>query len=191
MIFTSRIQKAIKFSIKTHEIYQQQKRKGKNIPYIVHPISVALILARASASEDVVIAGLLHDTIEDSITEKKVTREMINDRFGEYVTKLVESVTEKDKSLSWEIRKQQAIDHVDHFSYDSLLLKSADVINNDTELLVDYEKEGDSIFERFNAPKEKFLKYKLNLIEKILSKWFENPLREDLKEIYTRLKQIM
>jgi (p)ppGpp synthase/HD superfamily hydrolase len=63
MIFTPKSKKAIRFATKTHEIYQKQKRKGKDIPYITHPLAVGLILARANASEDVVVAGIVHDTI--------------------------------------------------------------------------------------------------------------------------------
>lgn len=190
MIYTPQIQKAIKFSIKTHEIYQQQKRKGKNIPYIVHPLSVGLILAKAGASEDLIIAGILHDTIEDSIFDKKVTRAMLSERFGENVAHLVESVTEKRKDLPWEDRKSEALEHIHIFSQKELFLKSADIVNNDSELIADFEKEGDSIFARFNAPKEKLIKYKLLLINAIVLKWEENPLKDDLLEILRRLKFI-
>src|SRR3990167_6087050 len=102
MLYSNKISKAIRFSIKTHEIYQKQKRKGKDIPYITHPLTVGLILARAGADEDVVVAGILHDTIEDSVPEKKVTREMLTERFGEKVASLVESVTELDKDMPWD-----------------------------------------------------------------------------------------
>jgi len=85
MIYTQKIQDAIYFSVKTHEVYQKQKRKGKDIPYITHPLVVGLILAKAGASEDVMVAGILHDTIEDSIDEKKVDKEMLSERFGDAV----------------------------------------------------------------------------------------------------------
>lgn len=191
MIYSTRLQKAIKFSIKTHEIYQQQKRKGKNIPYVTHPLAVGIILAKAGASEDVIIAGTLHDTIEDSIPEKKVTKEMLVERFGENVAALVESVTEKRKDLPWDERKAEALKHVQSFSHDSLLLKSADVVNNESELIVDYKKEGEVTFSRFNAPKEKLIKYKLLLISSIVQKWEENPLKEDLLDISRELQSMM
>src|ERR1700676_883610 len=92
MIFTPTIRKAIVFSIKTHEVYQKQKRKGKDIAYITHPLTVGLILARANAGEDVIVAGILHDTIEDSIDKKKVTRGMLAERFSKNVADLVDSV---------------------------------------------------------------------------------------------------
>lgn len=89
MIYTFKIQHAIRFSIKTHEVYQKQKRKGKDIPYITHPLTVGLILACAGADEDVICAGILHDTIEDSIEERKVDLKMIEDFFGENIAKIV------------------------------------------------------------------------------------------------------
>ncbi|MFZ1720119.1 MAG: HD domain-containing protein, partial [Candidatus Moraniibacteriota bacterium] len=113
MIYTNKIEKAIKFAGKTHNHYQEQKRKGKNIPYIAHPLTAGIILALAGASEDVIVAGILHDTIEDSIDEKKVTAEMIAERFGEKVRDLVLSVTEMDKSLPWVERKALALAHIE------------------------------------------------------------------------------
>ena len=114
MIHTQRIQKAIRFAIKTHEVYQKQKRKGKDIPYITHPLTVGLILARAGADEDTIVAGILHDTIEDSAPGKKVSREMIAERFGVNVAQLVESVSEPNKELPWDERKRNACDRIKH-----------------------------------------------------------------------------
>ena len=133
MIYTEKIEEAIRFSIQTHELDEKQKRKGKDIPYITHPLTVGLILSLAGASEDVVIAGILHDTIEDSV----VTKEMIALQFGENVMQLVLSVTEQDKSKSWEVRKAEALEHIKTFSHDSLLLKSGDIISNTREILAD------------------------------------------------------
>jgi (p)ppGpp synthase/HD superfamily hydrolase len=183
MIYNQKIQKAIRFAVKTHEVYQKQKRKGKDIPYIVHPFTVGLILARAGAGEDVIIAGILHDTIEDSHKDHKVTKGMIAERFGAEVAELVDSVTEHHKELSWEERKQEALEHVKFFSHDSLLLKSADIIANATEILEDYRRDGDKTFERFNAPKDRILQNYDSVIGAILAKWPENPLHTDLCDI--------
>lgn len=180
MIYTPLIQKAIRFSIKTHEVYQHQKRKGKDIPYITHPLSVGLILAQSGAGEEVIAAGILHDTIEDSITEKKVTKEMLTERFGEQVATLVASVSEFHKDQPWEVRKKEALEHIQTFSHDSLLLKSADILSNASELLDDHEQIGDEVFDRFNAPKEKILKNYLETITAIVTRWPDSPLTEDL-----------
>ncbi len=177
--------------VRTHEGYQKQKRKGKDVPYLTHPLTVALILSRVHAIEDVIIAGILHDTIEDSIDEKKVSREMIESRFGTAVADLVESVTEQDKTLPWEERKEEALQHIATFSHDSMLLKSADVIANNAELLEDYAKEGEKTFERFNAPKEKSIPYTCRVIDALLVVWPENPLGEDLQAISAALQKVL
>ena len=190
MIYTTKIQKAIKFAAKTHNQYQQQKRKGKEIPYIAHPLTVGIILSLAGASEDVIIAGILHDTIEDSIEEKKVTFEMIKERFGEEVMKLVLSVTEQDKSLSWEERKNEALKHIKQFSHEAISVKSADVISNISELIDDHKKYGEDVFKRFNAPKENIIQNQLKVISALVNHWPESPLAWDLKFLASDLSRI-
>jgi hypothetical protein len=185
-----KIQRAIKFATKTHEVYQKQKRKGKDIAYITHPLTVGIILASIGADEDVVCGGILHDTIEDSTEERKVTFEMLNQRFGDRVARMVQDVTETDKSLSWEERKEMAKEHIKSFSHDSLLVKSADIISNGNELIDDYKKEGEQIFQRFNASKEKMLKNQLETITSVIDSWPENPLANDLKSISYELNSI-
>ncbi|MDO8569239.1 MAG: HD domain-containing protein [bacterium] len=190
MIYTKKIKDAIKFSIKTHEVYQKQKRKGKDIPYITHPLTVGLILARAGASEEVIIAGILHDTVEDSTPEKKVTREMIAERFGDKVGELVLSVTETNKELPWEERKTEALEHIKKFSQESVLIKSADVISNMSELLNDHEQEGESVWDRFNAPKDKLLQNTHRVISTLINQWPESLLASDLQAINDYLVEI-
>jgi len=190
MLYTRKISRAIRFSIKTHEVYQKQKRKGKDIPYITHPLTVGLILSRAGADEDTIIAGILHDTIEDSIPEKKVTQEMLKERFGEKVAEMVASVSESNKELPWEERKQEALEHIKNFSHESLLVKSADIISNASELLDDYEDGGEKTFSRFNAPKEKILQHYLRAIDAIIERWPQNPLADDLREITQNLQPL-
>jgi (p)ppGpp synthase/HD superfamily hydrolase len=186
-----KIQKAIKFAIKTHEVYQKQTRKGKDISYITHPLTVGIILSRFNASDDLVCAGILHDTIEDSIPEKKVTFEMLEERFGKDVAQMVLDVTETNKSLPWEERKKEAIEHIKKFSHDSLMLKSADVISNVSEIIDDYNKEGDSIFERFGCPKpkkENTIQNYLKVIKTILDCWPENPMKDELNNLKEKLE---
>lgn len=190
IVYTDKVRKAIKFSAKTHNHYQQQKRKGKEIPYITHPLTVGIILSLAGASEDVIVAGILHDVIEDSVLEKKVTAGMLAERFGRNVADLVLSVTEQDKSASWEQRKKQALEHIQHFSHDSLLVKSGDVISNMTELLDDYQRHQNDVFIRFHSTKEKVLDNQINVINAIVNAWPENPLQKDLLLLDKELKKI-
>lgn len=191
MITTTKLQKAIKFAIKTHEVYQKQKRKGKDIAYITHPMTVALLLSQKTKDIDLIIAGILHDTIEDSIEEKKVSYQMIKDRFGKKVADLVLSVSEKDKSKSWHERKKMALKEMEGFCKESLLLKSADIVSNLSELLDDYNKEGDEVFKHFNAQKEEIIAHQLTAIGKILLHYKDNPLRKELRFLASKFSMII
>lgn len=188
MLYTLKMRKAIKFAIETHEVHQKQKRKGKDIAYIAHPLTVGIILARAGAEEDVVIAGVLHDTIEDSVSEKRVTSALIEAEFGEAVKDLVVSVTEEKqdqqhRNISWRERKIAALEHIPHFSQGSVLVKSADLLSNGTELADDYEAEGPQVFDRFNASAGETLVHYERVIEALLKRWPESPLVGDLKKL--------
>lgn len=184
MIYTAKLQNAIDLAIKAHK---GQTRKGKpDVPYVTHPLFVGLILAKIVAEENVIIAGILHDTIEDT----KTTKEDIEKEFGKEVAEMVNDVTEQDKSLPWAMRKQQALEHIPKMSHGSLMVKSADQLHNMRDLIEDYKKEGDKMFERFNAPKQKQLeRYKI-LIPTIEKAWPENPLLPDLKEALREVEKL-
>ena len=187
MVYTAKIQEAVRFAIGVHEVVQKQKRKGKDIPYITHPLTVGLILARAGASEDVICAGVLHDTLEDSVDYFKVTKETLAELFGETVAELVDSVTEKDKSKSWEVRKREALEHIRHFSNDSILVKAADVLSNNTELVHDYGLQGETVWERFTSSKENILENTYLVIGELIEAWPESPLVPDLRKLTNAL----
>ena len=116
---------------------------------------------------------------------------MVAERFGENVAELVLSVTETNKELSWEARKAEALEHIQSFSNDSLLLKSADIIANTSELLEDYRKDGEEIFERFNAPKDRLLEQTIKTIRAICDKWPESPLAPNLNANAEQLKLLL
>jgi len=187
MIYTQKIKDAILFAIETHELNKKQKRKGKDVPYITHPFTVGIILSLVGAREELVISGILHDTIEDSDENKKVSKEMIENKFGLEVSKLVVSVTEEDKALSWDERKKTALEHIKNFSNDSVLLKSADIISNVSELKDDFDRNENKIFESFSQPKEKTLKVYENVIKALIKKWPQNPLIEDLNIVLKKI----
>ena len=187
MINSKGIRDAILLAIKAHETDQQQKRKGKDIPYITHPLSVALILARAGADEDTIAAGILHDTIEDSADEHRVTAEFLGERFGESVAQLVESVTKPSQPDDAGERMRIVIASVASYSQRSVLIKSADVLANDWELLQDFEADGDTVFDRFNSSKTDKLDREHLLIEALLARWPASPLAVDLRAVKNAL----
>lgn len=180
------VRDAVSLAIQTHEIDQKQKRKGKDIPYIVHPLTVGLILAKAGAGDHIIAAGILHDTIEDSVPEKKVTRQMLAERFSPSVADIVDDVTEKNKALSWKNRKLEALKHIKTMDGPSLWVKTADTISNVSELVEDYSKDGDRVFERFNASKSDIITNYRAVIDALINRWgtlSENDMRLDLRTL--------
>jgi GTP diphosphokinase / guanosine-3',5'-bis(diphosphate) 3'-diphosphatase len=116
-------------------VHQNQRRKGRaNRPYIGHCIEVASILASVGKVEDanVIIAGLLHDVVEDTDT----TNEDLRTRFGDIVADLVAEVTD-DRALKKKDRKQLQIEHAPSLSPGARLIKVADKISNVREIASD------------------------------------------------------
>lgn len=137
---------AIEFAAEKHK---NQFRKATTIPYIVHPMEVLQILYSMRVDTNLMIAGVLHDTLEDTDT----TAEEIQSLFGEDVLKLVLSNSE-DKSKSWDERKQHTIDSLKTADKREQMLVMADKLSNLRSIAFDYEQIGDKLWERFNAPKE-------------------------------------
>ena len=108
--------------------HKEQRRKGSDaLPYINHPLEVANILGNIGGIEefDILIAAILHDTIEDTET----TEEELTQLFGERVCGFVLEVTD-DKSLPKAERKQLQIEHAPHLSVEAKQIKLADKISN-------------------------------------------------------------
>ena len=123
MLLNPKIQKAI--YVATHQ-HRHQERKLTGMPYIVHPFSVAWILSEQTKDEDVVVAGLLHDVLED--TDGYGYNDIVND-FGERVAEIVSEVTEF-KDLPWHERKEKYIKVFENSSQESLMVATADKIHN-------------------------------------------------------------
>ena len=110
-----------------------QTRKGDDAqPYINHPLEVANVLANIGKVEDfdVLIAAILHDTVEDTGT----TKEEITELFGAKVCGYVLEVTD-DKSLPKDQRKQLQVEHAPHLSTGAKLIKLGDKISNITDVI--------------------------------------------------------
>ena len=144
----SQIFKAIEFAAKAHT---GQFRKSTNLPYILHPLGVGRILMEYDFPEEVVIAGILHDTIEDT----PVTLKDILKHFGKDVKRIVEGASEPDRSDSWEKRKQHTIDYLKTAPEDVLFVACADKLDNIRAIKKDLNKIGNALWKRFNAKREK------------------------------------
>lgn len=140
------IHRAIEFATLKH---QGQYRKGTKTPYIVHPMEVMQILTANGCGEEVVVAGILHDTLEDT----KTTKEELTYYFGERVAELVACETE-DKTKSWQERKQSTIDRLKSAEYAVKLIRCADQLANIRSLFDNVKLEGEKTWTHFNAGKK-------------------------------------
>jgi len=84
----------------------QSRNEKDRIAYITHPFAVGITLAQAGCSEEVLAAGILHDTVEDA----RIKPAHIREEFGEKIASIVEKCTEPDKRWSWRKRKQHTLD---------------------------------------------------------------------------------
>ncbi|WP_099223521.1 HD domain-containing protein [Listeria costaricensis] len=124
--------------------HEGQKRKITGEIYFSHPLNVARILRQAGFSEDVVIAGLLHDVVEDTV----VTGAEIEQEFGPHVAALVLSHTE-NKALSWEERKAHTIETVRTGSLEEKALIVADKYDNLSSIRYAMSSEGHAVWQHF------------------------------------------
>lgn len=121
---------AINFAAKKH---RQEKRKGADgEPYINHPLEVLNLLTNVGLVEDfdILIAAVLHDTIEDTDTSKEEIKKL----FGAKVSKMVMELTD-DKSLPKAERKQLQIEHAPHVSDGAKQIKLCDKISNIRDIM--------------------------------------------------------
>jgi (p)ppGpp synthase/HD superfamily hydrolase len=158
----------------------KQARKGTRFPYLVHPIRVAAILDGFGCSEDAVVAGFLHDTVEDA----GATYDEIAASFGQQVAKLVEGASEPDKSAPWDVRKQHTIDRVKvEASAEVLDLTAADKLDNVRSLRETIEARGrEKTWLIFNADEEKQRWYYITLAATLLARNAESPLMRTLMD---------
>lgn len=152
------IQKAVAFAAKAHE---GAVRKGTKVPYITHPLETAVIVSMMTRDEDMIIAALLHDVVEDA----GVSEQQLRENFGDRVTSFVMAESE-DKSKTWEQRKGATIEHVLHASRELKILTLGDKLSNMRSTAKDYMLIGDEIWQRFNEKrKEKHAWYYLGIAD--------------------------
>jgi len=193
------------FAINAHA---GQTRKGTEIPYIVHPIETAIILAQNNASNEAICAGILHDVLEDTTGQEDEIRKRL-DAVGlssEKVLRIVYGTSEPSKLLakqsgaeeeSWMERKVHTTKYLDGLGNDELsvnikLVACADKLSNIRAMVNDYEqykregKDGSELFERFNASRSDQQWYYESLVM-ALKDLAELPMYRELADLVLKL----
>ncbi len=191
MKLTKRIQKAIN---KASVLHNGQKRKGDGLPFIVHPCSVSIILSSYTDNEDIIIAGLLHDVLEDvsGYSEDDMEKD-----FGKKIVQIVKGVSEEkssdlnalEKKKTWQERKNGYLEKLKHDNYESLMVCAADKIHNISSLIGVYKTQGEGAFSEFNASVKKMVKFYSDVL-KILKKRLKDDIVIELEKKYEEMEQL-
>jgi (p)ppGpp synthase/HD superfamily hydrolase len=153
---SQRFEEALNFCVRLHS---QQRRKGTHVPYIAHLLAVTALVLEDGGDEDLVIAALLHDAVEDQ--GGLDTLQMIRIKFGDRVADIVDGCTDSYTvpKLPWRERKERYLDHLQAANLDVLRVSLADKLHNSRSILRDLRLSGDDTWSRFNGGKEGTLWY--------------------------------
>lgn len=173
----SLIDTALAFAARAHA---GQTRKATDIPYIVHPVSVMLILMEAGETDpELLAAALLHDTVEDTA----VTLAQIQEAFGKRIAEMVEGCSEPDRNDTWEARKQHTVAYLRTAPRAVRLITAADKLHNLRSMITDYAKQGEALWLRFKRGRTETAWYYRAVTESLKSsERRDHPLIRELDE---------
>ena len=182
----SKFEEAVMCAIKYH---QGQKRKINNAPFIIHPMEVATIISTITTDEDVMIAGVLHDIVEDTGVNPKE----IQEKFGKKVYDLVMSETEnKKKELpagsTWMERKESSLELLKNTNdLNVKILWLSDKLSNIRSLYTEYLKMGEDIWMCFHQHDKKMHGWYYKTILEYVSDLKNTPAYEEYELLVKRV----
>ena len=151
-----RLQQAFRYAAEKHA---GQTRKQTAVPYLSHLMAVASLVLEAGGDEDMAIAALLHDVVEDCGGMPRLRE--VRKLFGRRVAHIVEGCTDSfgEPKADWGERKKDYLREVTHADAETRLVSASDKLHNVRTILADYRQEGEAIWARFSGKKEGTLWY--------------------------------
>ena len=191
-VLTDRFDRALLYA--TH-VHGGQVRKGTFIPYIAHLLAVAATVLEYNGSEDMAIAALLHDAVEDQGGEPRLSD--IRNRFGDRVADIVRSCSDTVVNSSdgqhkedWHARKTRYVGHLSLVDQETLLVSLSDKVHNARSILRDLRKAeiGKAVWGRFrNSKKDTLWNYRE--LAKAFMKHLPGQLAKELSDIVDELEK--
>src|ERR1700681_3576699 len=150
------LQRAFRYAAEKHA---GQTRKKTTVPYLSHLMAVASLVLEAGGDEDMAIAALLHDVVEDCGGMPRLRE--VRKQFGTRVAKIVEGCTDAYvvPKPEWLERKKNYLREVKHADAETRLVSAADKLHNVRTILADYRQDGESVWKRFSGKKDGTLWY--------------------------------
>ena len=151
-----RLQRAFRYAAEKHA---GQTRKQTAVPYLSHLMAVTALVLEAGGDEDMAIAALLHDVVEDCGGLPRLRE--VRKRFGARVAKIVEGCTDSfgEPKPEWVERKKDYLREVKHADAETRLVSASDKLHNVRTILTDHRQQGEAIWTRFSGKKEGTLWY--------------------------------
>ena len=179
------LQQAFQYAAAMHA---GQARKGTVVPYLSHLMAVTSLVLEAGGDEDLAIAALLHDVVEDCGGRPQLRE--IQKRFGPRVAKIVEGCTDSftQPKPDWIERKKEYLHEVKHADDETRLVSASDKLHNVRTILTDYRQNGEAIWTRFNGKKEGTLWYYRALSDEYARK--PNRITRELEIVVTELERL-
>ena len=170
-------------------MHAKQIRKRTERPYIGHLLSVTSIVIEYGGDEEMAIAALLHDAVEDQGGMPRLQE--IRRKFGKRVAHIVDGCTDSytEPKPPWMERKRDYVKRVGSESEEVRLVSAADKLSNARETLYEFRVHGDAVFDRFAGKKEGTLWYYRALID-AFRKASGNPLVDELDRVVTELESL-
>jgi (p)ppGpp synthase/HD superfamily hydrolase len=194
--YSDKINHAFAFAAKHHD---RQVRKGTKFPYLTHPANVAVILALYDRDEDSVVAGILHDVVEDCVRDgytRETLEHRIGEKFGESVLRTVLQVTHRKldddgAELSSAQRKEDYLERLSRAEESALWVCAADKIHNVRSVLSDLRRtvEPNAVWSRFSGGRTATVKWYRDVYERLKSLGFDAPIMEELRLTVEALEQ--
>ena len=194
--YSDAVNHAFAFAAKHHD---RQVRKGTKLPYLTHPANVAVILTRYGCDDETVVAGVLHDVVEDCVRDG-YTREMlgqrIGEKFGEAVLQTILQVTyrrldDDGVELSSADRKDDYLRRLSEASETAKWVCAADKIHNARSILADLKRTVDSqtIWSRFSGGRGTTVAWYRDVYERLKALGFNAPIMEELRVAVDELEK--
>jgi (p)ppGpp synthase/HD superfamily hydrolase len=166
-------------------------RKGSDVPYIVHPVHVSVMLLRHGFGEDVVVAGLLHDVVEDQDVPLAEVEAAFGPAVAEMVGALSERKREKGRERPWEARKQEKLDQLRQASLDTVAVKAADTLHNAHSMIRDLRRSGPAFWDNFSRGAAQSLWYYQSVAAIVGERLGEHPLARELAAAVKELARVV
>ena len=195
LVLSERFTRAVDYARRLHTEY----RKGTRIPYMAHLLGVtSLVMGEAGGpipvTENMVIAAMLHDTVEDHGGQKRL--DDVEATFGKDVARMVAGlsdsfIAEHEEKEAWDVRKQKYLDRLPGEHDDALLICIADKLYNVRSIVVDYQAVGPAVFDRFKAGADQQLWYYEALLAIFKSRLGKNKMVEELSKGVNELRHLI